>query len=152
MRRVLRLVRHLTPLLLVTLVFALPATAKEPGYNAKVSAFRKALKSKDPKARTRAFELLRGVTSPNVVEEITRGIKKVEAAHWVDTLGIAQAMWVFEVQSFGPLLVESDLSGNSLFETNNEAVNKNIERLYAGLKKPALSRFGETDDKTQELI
>ena len=81
-----------------------------------------------------------------------RGIKDVEAVHWLEALGIAQAMWVFRVQDFGPLLVESDVRGNSLFETNNKAVNKNIERLYAGLKKPALSRFGETDDKTEELI
>lgn len=81
-----------------------------------------------------------------------RGIVNVEAVHWLDTLGIAQAMWVLRVRDFGPLLVESDMRGNSLFETNNKAVNKNIDRLYAGLKKPALSRFGETDDKTEELI
>ena len=53
--------------------------AKEPSYNEKLSAFKKALRSKDPKARSRAFELLRGVTNPNVVEEITRGIRKVES-------------------------------------------------------------------------
>ncbi|MEM7403664.1 MAG: fumarate hydratase C-terminal domain-containing protein [Pseudomonadota bacterium] len=81
-----------------------------------------------------------------------RGIKRVRDAHWLDELGIAQAMWVFEVEGFGPLLCESDLEGNSLFETNNRAVNANIEKIYAGLKPPALSRYGETDDKTRELI
>lgn len=81
-----------------------------------------------------------------------RGIKKVEAAHWLDELGIAQAMWVLQVEDFGPLLVESDLEGNSLFEQNNLEVNAKIEAAYKGLKPPALSRYGETDDKTRELI
>lgn len=81
-----------------------------------------------------------------------RGIKRVQAVHWLEDLGIAQAMWLLEVENFGPLLVESDLQGNSLFETNNRAINAQIEKAYEGLKPPALSRYGETDDKTRELI
>jgi L(+)-tartrate dehydratase beta subunit len=81
-----------------------------------------------------------------------RGIKHVKAAHWLDDLGIAQAMWILEVENFGPLLVESDLAGNSLFENNNLAINAQIEKAYAGLKPLALSRYGETNDKTKELI
>ena len=81
-----------------------------------------------------------------------RGIKRVIDVHWLKELGIAQAIWVLEVENFGPLLVESDIHGESLFESNNAAINQGIERLYAGLKKPALARFGETGDKTDELI
>ena len=81
-----------------------------------------------------------------------RGIQKVENVYWLDELGIAQAMWVLRVENFGPLLVESDLQGNSLFEENNRLINSRIEQAYQGLKKPALSRYGETDDKTRELI
>ncbi len=81
-----------------------------------------------------------------------RGIEQVEAVHWLQELGIAQAMWILRVKHFGPLLVESDLAGNSLFEANNQQINANIDRLYNGLKKPALSRYGESDDKTRELI
>ena len=81
-----------------------------------------------------------------------RGIKSVKAAHWLDELGIAQAMWVLEVEKFGPLLVESDHAGNSLFERNNREINAGIDKLYEGLKKPSLQRFGETDDREQELI
>jgi L(+)-tartrate dehydratase beta subunit len=81
-----------------------------------------------------------------------RGIKRVRAAHWLGELGIAQAMWVLEVERFGPLLVESDLAGNSLFEANNRDVNVGIAKLYDGLKPPSLSRFGETDDRSRELI
>jgi L(+)-tartrate dehydratase beta subunit len=81
-----------------------------------------------------------------------RGIKKVEAAHWLNELGIAQAMWVLRVENFGPLIVESDLEGNSLFEQQNALINPRIKKLYEGLKQPALRRHGETDDKTEELI
>ena len=81
-----------------------------------------------------------------------RGIKRVRAAHWIEELGIAQAMWVFEVEKFGPFLVESDMQGNSLFERNNRVIAAGIERLYEGLKPPSLRRFGETDDRKDELI
>ena len=81
-----------------------------------------------------------------------RGVKRVRAAHWIEELGIAQALWVFEVENFGPFLVESDLSGKSLFEANNREINVGIERLYQGLRKPTLSRYGETDDRKDELI
>ena len=81
-----------------------------------------------------------------------RGIRRVRDVHWLDELGIAQAMWVFEVSRFGPFLVDSDLEGNSLFEEQGRLVNENLDRVYAGLRPPALRRFGETDDREEELI
>lgn len=81
-----------------------------------------------------------------------RGIKTVVAAHWVKELGLAQAIWVLDVERFGPFLVESDLQGNSLFERENAKIAGNIAKLYEGTKPPTLARFGETDDKTDELI
>lgn len=81
-----------------------------------------------------------------------RGIREVVAAHWLEELGIAQALWILRVENFGPLIVESDLAGNSLFEAQNAEINARIEKLYDGLKPPALRRHGETDDKTEELI
>jgi len=81
-----------------------------------------------------------------------RGIKQVEHVYWLDELGIAQAMWVLKVENFGPLLVESDLEGNSLFEQNNKQINAKIDKLYEGLRPPSLSRYGETDNKRDELI
>jgi len=81
-----------------------------------------------------------------------RGIKKVRDVIWADELGNAQAMWVFEVENFGPFLVDSDLEGNSLFEQQGKLINANLDKLYDGLKPPALSRFGETGDRKDELI
>lgn len=81
-----------------------------------------------------------------------RGIKRVANVHWVEELGLAQAVWVLDVERFGPLLVESDLDGNSLFERENAKIAGNIEKLYQGTKPATLHRYGETDDKTLEVI
>jgi L(+)-tartrate dehydratase beta subunit len=81
-----------------------------------------------------------------------RGIRKVNAVHWLEELGLAQAIWVLDVEKFGPFLVESDLAGNSLFERENAKIAPGLEKLYAGTKPATLRRFGETDDKTDELI
>ena len=81
-----------------------------------------------------------------------RGVKAVEAVHWLDELGLAQAMWVFRVENFGPFIVDSDLAGRSLFQQQGEIVNQRIASLYDGLKPPALHRYGETDDRRDEVM
>ena len=81
-----------------------------------------------------------------------RGIKAVKQVEWFRELGNAQAMWVFEVENFGPFIVDSDLEGNSLFEQQGKELHENLVYLYAGLKEPALKRYGETDDRRDELI
>lgn len=81
-----------------------------------------------------------------------RGIKRVQDVFWLDELGIAQAMWMFDVEQFGPFIVESDLQGNSLFARHGEQINAGIEALYAGLKPPALHRYGETDNRKKEVM
>ncbi len=81
-----------------------------------------------------------------------RGIKRVAATYWVEELGLAQAIWVLEVERFGPFLVDSDLEGNSLFERENARTAPGIEKLYAGTRPPIMRRYGETDDKSDEVI
>ena len=81
-----------------------------------------------------------------------RGIKGVPAVHWREELGLAQAVWVLDVENFGPFLVESDLDGNSLFERENAKIAPGLESLYAGTRPATLRRYGETDDKTEEVI
>src|SRR6056300_192505 len=61
-----------------------------------------------------------------------RGVVRVKDVHWHEELGLAQAMWVIEVENMGPFIVESDLKGNSLFERENAKIADNLERLYEG--------------------
>ncbi|HXW48286.1 MAG TPA: fumarate hydratase C-terminal domain-containing protein [Xanthobacteraceae bacterium] len=81
-----------------------------------------------------------------------RGIRRVVDVYWLKELGLAQAVWVLEVEKFGPFLVESDLAGNSLFERENAKIAPGLERLYAGTRPATLRRYGETDDKSKEVI
>lgn len=81
-----------------------------------------------------------------------RGVKRVRQAHWIGELGIAQALWILEVENFGPFIVESDVEGNSLFERENAIIAKGLPRLYGDGKPAILRRFGETDDRGEELI
>ena len=80
------------------------------------------------------------------------GVKRIRAAHGVEELGIAQDLWVLEVDNFGPFLVESDLQGNSLFERENAKIAKGLGKLYEGTKPAIMCRYGETDDRGDEVI
>ena len=81
-----------------------------------------------------------------------RGIKRVVNVYWLEELGLAQAVWVLEVEKFGPFLVESDLDGNSLFERENAKIAPGLERHYAGTRPATMRRYGEIDDKSKEII
>ncbi|MEZ5660262.1 MAG: fumarate hydratase C-terminal domain-containing protein [Burkholderiaceae bacterium] len=81
-----------------------------------------------------------------------RGVQRVREVHWLDELGIAQAMWVFEVKRFGPFIVDGDVLGNSLFAAQGALINARLDEVYQGLKAPALHRYGETDDRRDELM
>jgi fumarate hydratase subunit beta len=53
------------------------------------------------------------------------GIKAVKAVYWGD-LGMAEAVWHFLVEDFGPLVVSIDANGNSLYERINAAAKRNV--------------------------
>jgi L(+)-tartrate dehydratase beta subunit len=57
-----------------------------------------------------------------------------------------------EVENFGPFIVESNLEGNSLFERENAKIAAGLEKVYEGTRPAVLKRFGETDDRTDEMI
>jgi L(+)-tartrate dehydratase beta subunit len=81
-----------------------------------------------------------------------QGIRRVHDVIWKDELGLAQAVWVLEVENFGPLLVECDVQGRSLFGLANAEVNETFEKLYDGLPQPALKRIGEVILPTEEVF
>jgi L(+)-tartrate dehydratase beta subunit len=72
-----------------------------------------------------------------------RAIRRVVDVHWLDRLGIAQALWVLEVEKLGPFLVEGDREGRSLFALANREINLRLQEVYRDLPRLALSRLGE---------
>ena len=81
-----------------------------------------------------------------------RGVERVEAVHWRDELGLAQAMWVIRCRRMGPFIAASDMNGDCLFERENARIAENVERIYEGTKPAVMKRYGESDDRTDEVI
>ena len=81
-----------------------------------------------------------------------RGVERVEAVHWNEELGLAQAMWVLKCNRMGPFIVASNLNGDCLFERENAKIAKNIDQVYAGTKPAVLKRYGESNDRSDEVI
>lgn len=81
-----------------------------------------------------------------------RGVERVDAVHWNRELGLAQAMWVLKCNRMGPFIVASDLNGDCLFERENARTAENLARVYEGTRPAVLKRYGETDDRSDEVI
>jgi fumarate hydratase subunit beta len=60
-------------------------------------------------------------------------IKQVKGVEWSD-LGMPEAMWILEVEDFGPLTIAIDSHGNNLFEdVKTKSVNEK-QKIYKKLK------------------
>jgi len=61
-----------------------------------------------------------------------KAIKNVKSVEWYD-LGMPEAMWVFEVEEFGPLTVAIDSHGNNLFTDVQKSVEEKKQKIYEKL-------------------
>ncbi|MGB9741272.1 MAG: FumA C-terminus/TtdB family hydratase beta subunit [Candidatus Bathyarchaeia archaeon] len=61
-----------------------------------------------------------------------KAIKNVKGVEWLD-LGTPEALWVFEVEDFGPLAVAIDSHGNNLFMDVQKKVEENKQKIYQKL-------------------
>ncbi len=43
-------------------------------------------------------------------------VKKVPNVYWLDELGMPEAVWIFNIDSFGPIVVAMDAHGNSIYK------------------------------------
>ena len=61
-----------------------------------------------------------------------RAIKNVKSGEWLD-LGTPEALWIFEVEEFGPLAVAIDSHGNNIFMDIQKKVEENKQKIYQKL-------------------
>ena len=61
-----------------------------------------------------------------------KAIKQVKGVEWSD-LGMPEAMWILEVENFGPLTVAIDAHGNNLFETIQTKADEKKQAIYQKL-------------------
>jgi fumarate hydratase subunit beta len=61
-----------------------------------------------------------------------KAIKSVRSVEWLD-LGTPEAMWIFEVEEFGPLAIAIDSHGNNIFMDVAKTVEENKQKVYQKL-------------------
>lgn len=60
-------------------------------------------------------------------------VKSVKTVEWLQDLGMPEALWVFEVEEFGPLIIAIDSHGNNLFEEVGRKAEESRAKIYASL-------------------
>ena len=60
---------------------------------------------------------------------MAHSVKRVTDVLYLEELGIPEAIWVFEVERLGPLVVTMDSNGASLHKEVSKIVEKNLERI-----------------------
>jgi fumarate hydratase subunit beta len=63
-----------------------------------------------------------------------KAIKKVEGVEWSD-LGMPEAMWILQVEDFGPLTIAIDAHGNNLYETIQTKADSLKQEIFRKLDK-----------------
>ena len=61
-----------------------------------------------------------------------KSVKQVKGVEWLD-LGMPEAMWILEVENFGPLTVAIDSHGNNLFELVQNKAEAQKQKIYKKL-------------------
>jgi len=63
-----------------------------------------------------------------------RQIERVEDVHWLEKLGMPEAVWILEVREFGPLLVTMDSRGESLYKVLESTFAENMRAILARIE------------------
>ncbi len=60
----------------------------------------------------------------------SNGIKSIEKVIWLEELGAPEALWVFNVERFGPLIVSMDSHGRSLYKEVEERARERLKDYF----------------------
>jgi fumarate hydratase subunit beta len=60
-----------------------------------------------------------------------RRITKVAGVHWLNELGMPEAVWILDVQRFGPLLVTMDSAGGNFYRELDDTIAENMRAILA---------------------
>ena len=58
-----------------------------------------------------------------------QAVKQVIRVHWLEEMGMPEAIWVLEVKEWGPLMVGMDSEGNSIFQAIREEGMRKLDSL-----------------------
>ena len=64
-----------------------------------------------------------------------KAIERIEEVLWLDELGMPEAVWIFQVNRFGPLLVTMDSAGGNLYSELAKTIDRNKEKIHARIQE-----------------
>jgi len=64
-----------------------------------------------------------------------RAIDRVEAVFWLEELGMAEAVWIFHVTRFGPLLVTMDSRGGNIHRDRAKSLEESKHKLTQQIER-----------------
>jgi tartrate/fumarate subfamily iron-sulfur-dependent hydro-lyase beta chain len=64
-----------------------------------------------------------------------RAVRRVVGVYGLEELGMTEAIWIFDVERFGPLLVTMDTGGRSLYHELKATVEENVRVLHARMEE-----------------
>jgi fumarate hydratase subunit beta len=80
-------------------------------------------------AAMKRFGAIYGAFTGGAAVLAAKSIQRITRAEWLD-LGMPEALWVMEVEKFGPLIVSIDSTGENLFQRVGNLVENNRKRVY----------------------
>jgi fumarate hydratase subunit beta len=80
-------------------------------------------------AAMKKFGAVYGAFTGGAAVLAAKAIRRIINVEWLD-LGMPEALWIMEVEKFGPLIVSIDSTGENLFERVNISVEKKREEIY----------------------
>ncbi len=63
---------------------------------------------------------------------MANSVESVDEVYYLEELGIPEAVWVFNVEEFGPLLVTMDSNGKSLYDEVSNNVKNSLKQIKNG--------------------
>jgi len=81
-----------------------------------------------------------------------RAVRNVDAVYWKKELGLPEAMWVIDVENFGPFIVDGDCTGASLAEQAIGDINPAFADTYSRMPQHVLKRMGEIGQSLESEV
>lgn len=83
-------------------------------------------------AAMKKFGAIYGAFTGGAAVLAAKAVRRIIDVEWLD-LGMPEALWIMEVERFGPLIVSIDATGENLFERVKATVEQNRARIYKKL-------------------
>ncbi len=97
--------------------------------------------SKETVAAMKKYGAVYGVFTGGAGILAAKAIKHVKGVEWID-LGLPEAVWVLEVEDFGPLIVAVDAHGDNLFGIIQKKADAEKSAIYKKLGLKQSNFFG----------